>query len=153
MNSSFLKTLTEAVNGVTKLEDCAKAIAADCIDDLLLRISNDYSLDFSQLVEKYKDDVVERHATMSVERHKCMGKTTSGKSCSRFAVCGGYCRAHKSQGEFKKKLDDDAGLYSTTQIKKKNNIDIMKNLAEMGIEHVDIMSMKASKKVIEDFFE
>jgi hypothetical protein len=153
MNSSFLNTLTAAVNGVVKLEECAKSIANDCLDDVLLRISQDYNLDFTKLVEQYKEDVIERHATMSVERQVCKGHTTTGKPCSRFAVSGGYCRAHIQQGDVKKTMDNKTMDYSDKQVAKKRDNVVAKSLMGMGITTLDATSMKVSKTDNVNFFD
>jgi hypothetical protein len=153
MNSSFLNTLTAAVNGVVKLEECAKNIANDCLDDVLLRISQDYNLDFTKLVEQYKEDVVERHATMSVERQVCRGHTNANKPCTRFAVSGGYCRAHIQQGDVKKTLDNKGMDYSDKQVAKKRDNVVAKSLTGMGIQTLDATSMKVSKTDHVNFFD
>lgn len=151
MNSSFLKALTDAVNGVVKLEECAKNIVGDCLDDVLLRISQDYNLDFTKLVEHYKCDVIERHATMSVERQICKGKTTANKPCSRFAVSGGYCRAHICQGDKIKELNNKGTEYSEKIIAKKQDNVIAKNFTSMDIQLNT--SFKCSKQNSIDFFD
>ena len=153
MNSSFLNTLTAAVNGVVKLEECARSIASDCLDDVLLRISQDYNLDFTKLVEQYKEDVVERHATMAVERQVCRGHTLTNKPCTRSAVSGGYCRSHIQQGDVKKTLDNQSVNYSDKQIAKKRDNVIAKNLMSMGIDTIDATSMKVSKTNHVNFFD
>jgi hypothetical protein len=153
MNSSFLNTITAAVNGVVKLEECARSIASDCLDDVLLRISQDYNLDFTKLVEQYKEDAVERHATMSVERQVCKGRTSANNPCSRWAVSGGYCRAHIHQGDTKKTLDNQGMNYSVMQIAKKKDNVIAKTLMSMGIDTIDATSMKISKTDNVNFFD
>ena len=153
MNSSFLNTLTAAVNGVVKLEECARSIASDCLDDVLLRISQDYNLDFTKLVEQYKEDVVERHATMSVERQVCKGHTITNKPCTRFAVSGGYCRAHIEQGDIRKTQINEKMNYVGKQVAKKRDNVIAKSLINMGIDTIDATSMKVSKSDNVNFFD
>lgn len=150
--SSFVKVLNEAVNGIVRLEECAKIIANDCLDDVLMRIARDYNMDFTKLKEKYKDDVVDRHATLSSERQTCNGKTSSGKTCSRFAVSGGYCRSHYDQRDSKKEIDIKNNIYVDNLEVKKKDKELVKKLEKMNISVVDAVSLKASRRTEFEFF-
>jgi hypothetical protein len=114
---SFTQTLTDVVNGAKKLEDFTNIIVSSAVEDVLLRVSRDYGLDFTKLVNDYKDDVLDKHIS-GTGGTKCKGFTTTNKPCGRKAVCKGYCRGHAEQGATKQALDNKGVHYSTTTIKK-----------------------------------
>ena len=115
---SFTQTLTDVVNGAKKLEDFTNIIVSSAVEDVLLRVSRDYGLDFTKLVNDYKDDVLDKHALLGSGGTKCKGFTATNKPCGRKAVCRGYCRGHVEQGVAKQALDNKGVHYSTTTIKK-----------------------------------
>ena len=115
---SFSKTLEDVVNGAKKLEDFTNIIVSSAVEDVLLRVSRDYGLDFTKLVTDYKDDVLDKHALLGSGGTKCKGFTATNKPCGRKAVCRGYCRGHVEQGVAKQALDNKGVHYSTTTIKK-----------------------------------
>ena len=115
---SFSKTLEDVVNGAKKLEDFTSIIVSSAVEDVLLRISRDYGLDFTKLVNDYKDDVLDKHALLGSGGTKCKGFTATNKPCGRRAICRGYCRGHAAQGATKETLDNKGVHYSTTTIKK-----------------------------------
>jgi hypothetical protein len=99
MGDSFVRALAAVVQGTRQLEDFATTLLTSAVEDVLLCVARDYGHDYSVLVQKYRDSIVDRHASSGSSAATCAGKTTSGKSCSRKAVCRGYCRGHASQFE------------------------------------------------------
>ena len=152
MDSRFVIALTEAVNGVKKLEECAGIIVSAAVDDLLLRIARDYNLDFSKLVTDYKDDIVEAHTVLATGKQACKGLTIKKNNCSRQAVAGGYCRAHAQQGIDKKELDKKGVDYAISQTTKKEQDPIAVALKRLDIQPEDPRVFKVSKSDVTDFF-
>lgn len=100
MGDSFVRALTAVVQGTKQLEDFATTLLTSAVEDVLLCIARDYGHDYSVLVQKYRDPIVDRHASSGASGTMiCAGKTTSGKPCSKKAVCRGYCRGHSTQFE------------------------------------------------------
>jgi hypothetical protein len=99
MGDSFVRALAAVVQGTRQLEDFATTLLTSAVEDVLLCVARDYGHDYTVLVQKYRDSIVDRHASSGSSTATCAGKTTSGKSCSRKAVCKGYCRGHASQFE------------------------------------------------------
>jgi len=152
MNSSFVSALTEAVNGIRKFEECASIVVSAAIDDILLRIAQDYTLDFSKLVLDYKDDIVEAHTVLTTGKHMCKGMTNKKNPCMRHAVAGGYCRAHAQQGIEKKELDTKGVEYALKQTTKKEQDPVAIALRRLDIHTKDPRLFKVSKIDITDFF-
>jgi actin-like ATPase involved in cell morphogenesis len=152
MDSSFVAALTEAVNGIKKFEECAGLIVSTALDDVLLRIAQDYNLDFSKLVTDYKDDIVEAHTILTTGKQACKGLTIKKNKCSRQAVAGGYCRAHAQQGIEKKELDKKGVDYANSQTNKKEQDPIAVALKRLDIKTEDPRVFKVSKSEITDFF-
>jgi hypothetical protein len=152
MDSRFVVALTEAVNGVKKLEESASIIVSAAVDDLLLRIAKDHKLDFSKLVADYKDDIVETHTVLATEKQTCRGHTATKKPCSRQAVAGGYCRAHATQGIAKKELDTKGVDYAAGQENAKKRDPLAASLKRMNVVVEDSKAFKVSKTEVTDFF-
>ncbi|AGE56307.1 hypothetical protein PBCVNEJV1_463L [Paramecium bursaria Chlorella virus NE-JV-1] len=153
MDSQFVRVITEAVNGVKKLEDCAEVLVSAAIDDVLLRVAQDYSLDFTKLIADYKEDVVDTHAKLSTGKIMCRGTTTvTKKKCSKRAVSGGYCRAHISQGIAKQEIAKHAKEYSDLVHVQEKTSDLTVALEKMNISVLDSKHFKVSKSEITDFF-
>ena len=152
MDPSFVIALSEAVNAVRRLEDCAEIIVSTVVDDLLLRVSTEYHLDFTTLVKKYKADMLERHAVFATERQRCKGVTAAKKQCTRMAVSGGYCRSHVQQGIEKKEKDKMGEEYAVTQVSKRDQDPVAQSLKRLDIPVRDHKADKVSKTDITDFF-
>lgn len=98
MGDSFVRALAAVVQGTRQLEDFATTLLTSAVEDVLLCVARDYGHDYSVLVQRYRDAIVDRHAATG-SSGTCTGKTATGKPCSRKAVCKGYCRGHASQLE------------------------------------------------------
>ena len=134
---SFSQTLTDVVNGTRKLEDFANIIVSSSIEDVLLRVSRDYGLDFTKLVNDYKDDVLDKHALLlGSGGTKCKGFTTTNKPCGRKAVCRGYCRGHSAQAATNQNLDNKAVNYVTSSSKKGADDVLLHALEKLGANFV-----------------
>ena len=152
MDSQFVTALIQAVNGVKKLEECAGIIVSAAIDDLLLRIAQDYNLDFSKLVSEYKDDIVEAHTILATGKQMCKGRTAKNNPCSRQAVSGGYCRGHMDQGITKAELDKRGASYASSLAAKKEQQPLAVSLKRLDISTPDPKVFKVSKSEVSDFF-
>ena len=141
---SFSKTLEDVVNGAKKLEDFTNIIVSSAVEDVLLRVSRDYGLDFTKLVNDYKDDVLDKHI-FGAGGTKCRGFTTTNKPCGRKAVCKGYCRGHAEQGVAKQSLDNKGTHYSTTTIKKGGDDAILNVLGNKLGADVSVANHMVSK--------
>jgi hypothetical protein len=149
MDSGFVNALAEATVGIRKAEECARILLGAALDDVLLRIASDHNLNFTKLVEDYKDVIIDNHATFSDGKIACKGLTATGKHCSRAAIAGGYCKAHASQGIVANQKDKAAKSYARTVVKQ----DLANGLKRLGIDHVEFQKFKVSKKeVSSDFF-
>lgn len=142
---SFSKTLEDVVNGAKKLEDFTIIIVSSAVEDVLLRVSRDYGLDFTKLVTDYKDDVLDKHALLGSGGTKCKGFTTTNKPCGRKAVCKGYCRGHSDQGVVKQTLDNKGVHYCTTTFKKGADDDILNVLSSKLGANVSVENHMVSK--------
>ncbi len=131
---SFSQTLSDVVNGAKKLEDFTNIIVSSAVEDVLLRVSRDYGLDFTKLVNDYKDDVLDKHALLGSGSAKCKGFTTTNKPCGRKAVCKGYCRGHAEQGMAKQALDNKGVHYSMSAVKKGTEDSILNVLRKLGAD-------------------
>jgi hypothetical protein len=134
---TFSKTLEDVVNGARKLEDFTNTIVSSAIEDVLLRVSREYGLDFSKLVADYKDDVLDKHVLLGSGSATCRGITTTKKPCGRKAVCRGYCRGHSSQGATRDTLDKKGVYYSSMTFKKGADDTILNSLKKLGAESIE----------------
>ena len=142
---SFSQTLSDVVNGAKKLEDFTNIIVSSAVEDVLLRVSRDYGLDFTKLVNDYKDDVLDKHALLGSGGTKCKGFTATNKPCGRKAVCRGYCRGHVEQGVAKQALDNKGVHYSTTTVKKGADEAILNVLSKKLGANVSVENHMVSK--------
>ena len=152
MDSRFINALVDATNGVKKLEECAGIIVSAAVDDLLLRVAQDYNLDFSKLVSEYKDNIVEAHTVLATGKQVCKGHTIKNKPCSRQAVSGGYCRGHMEQGIAKAELDKRGVSYATSLAAKKEQQPLAVSLKRLDISTPDPKVFKVSKTEVSEFF-
>lgn len=92
---TFTKTLHSVLAGTRTLEDFGRVLVSSAVEDALLCVARDYGHDYGVLLKRYKDDVVGRHASGSLnERTTCTATTRSGKPCGRRAVLHGCCQQH-----------------------------------------------------------
>ena len=92
---TFTKTLHSVLAGTRSLEDFGRVLVTSAVEDALLCVARDYGYDYGVLLKKYKEEVVQRHASGSLaERTLCSGRTRSGKACGRRAVLHGCCQQH-----------------------------------------------------------
>lgn len=132
MDSTFLSTLSQVVNGAKVLEEFTSVIVGGAIEDVLLRVARDHGLDYSKLVRDYKDDVLDKHALLATGNVRCKGFTEKNKPCGRRAACKGYCRAHSSQGVERETKDRKGVSYVSSETKKKTDEKIWDALKRLG---------------------
>jgi len=130
---SFSKTLEDVVNGAKKLEEFTNIIVTSAIEDVLLRVSRDYGLNFTKLVDDYKDDVLDNCTLVGSGNAKCKGFTTTKKPCGRRAVCNGYCRGHSDQGIEKHAKQRQAVSYVSAKSKKGDD-PVIASLVRLGAD-------------------
>lgn len=98
MTDTFLKTLTSVLTGARQLEEFAGVLVSCAVEDTLLCVARDYGHDYSGLVQRYRDQVVQRHTSGSLtEKTQCRGTTKGGKPCNKRAQLHGYCQHHAAQ--------------------------------------------------------
>ena len=146
-SSSFLTTLANVVNGAKALEDFTGAIVGAAIEDVLLCVARDYGLNYSKMVDEYKDAVLDKHTLAGTGNAKCKGRTLANKPCGKRAVCRGYCRAHSSQQTDNEKNERRAVAYT---IKKKTDDPVVNVLKSLDAEIVPSSSYMISKINIKD---
>jgi hypothetical protein len=151
MDSSFLTTLSKVVNGAKAIEEFTSTIVGAAIEDVLLRVARDHGLDYSKLVDEYKDDVLDKHALLGTGNVKCKGFTDKKQPCGRRAVCRGYCRGHSSQGAERETKDRKGVSYVTKEIKKKTDEPVVNALKKLGSEIVPAADMMISKSDVLEF--
>jgi hypothetical protein len=118
--STLVKTLVGVVNGVSALEEYATVITNAALEDVLLRVSKDYGLNYAKLLDDYKDDVLDKHVTTYVGGDTCKAKLGKSRKCRNRAVCRGYCRKHVVKNVSEKTKDVTAESYVDKQRKIKN---------------------------------
>jgi hypothetical protein len=151
MDSSFLTTLSKVVNGAKAVEEFTSTIVGAAIEDVLLRVAKDHGLDYSKLVEEYKDDVLDKHALLGTGNVKCKGLTDKKQPCGRRAVCRGYCRGHSSQGADRETKDRKGVSYVSDKIKKKTDEPVVNALKKLGTDIVPAADMMISKSDVIEF--
>ncbi len=99
MADTFVRTLTSVINGTHQLENFASIIVGAAVEDALLCVARDYGHNYTTMVDRYRDALVDRHAMAGSGNSMCLAQTAGGSRCTRRAVCKGYCRMHASQAE------------------------------------------------------
>jgi len=143
MEGSFLKTLSNVVNGAKALEDFTGTIVGSAIEDVLLCVARDYGLNYTKLLDQYKDDILDKHALLGAGKAKCKGLTGANKPCGRRAVCKGYCRGHADQCVKNETNDRKAAAYAT--VKKKDADPVLKTLQSIGAQITPVNEFMISK--------
>ncbi|AAC96800.2 hypothetical protein PBCV1_A432R [Paramecium bursaria Chlorella virus 1] len=142
MEGSFLKTLSNVVNGAKAIEEFTGTIVGSAIEDVLLCVARDYGLNYTKLLEQYKDDILDKHALLGSGKAKCKGLTSTNKPCGRRAVCKGYCRGHADQCSKNETNDRKAIAYA---VKKKDT----DPLCAKGIAEVTQINAQKTKRTTE----
>ena len=142
MEGSFLKTLSNVVNGAKAIEEFTGTIVGSAIEDVLLCVARDYGLNYTKLLEQYKDDILDKHALLGSGKAKCKGLTGTNKPCGRRAVCKGYCRGHADQCSKNETNDRKAIAYA---VKKKDTDPILKTLQSIGSHITPVNEHMVSK--------
>jgi hypothetical protein len=96
-NRGLLKALQSVATGSLQVAEFTPLILSKAVDELLFQISKDYDLDYKELKDRYKQPIIDKHASMPGEEPRCKALTKKQKPCSRFAVLNGYCAAHSSE--------------------------------------------------------
>jgi hypothetical protein len=100
---AFQETLSRVVDGTLAVSDYLKTAMENALIDVLLCVARDHSLDYSQLVDDYVDDIVEKHTSVvNPSFGRCKGQTIHKKFCMNQAGGTGYCRKHLNQMATKK---------------------------------------------------
>lgn len=111
---AFVRAITDVLTGAKHARDLAEALVTEAMQQTLVRVCNDYPLDFTQLVAKYQGEIVASCCGMAVaQSEKACGATTKqGKPCGKKAVLNGMCTAHqhvwREQQEVQRRLEADA---------------------------------------------
>ena len=94
----LLRGINAIITGTLQVQDFTRIVVTGAVEDVLLRVSKDHGLDYSQLVAKYREDVVNAHASATGASHFCQGLRARGQKCSKRAVVNGFCQEHAAQG-------------------------------------------------------
>lgn len=95
---TFFKTLHSVLTGTRHVEEFAHVLVSSAVEDALLCVARDYGHEYTVLLKRYKDVVVDRHANGTlVEKNQCRGTTKGGKQCGKRGILHGYCQQHAVQ--------------------------------------------------------
>jgi hypothetical protein len=112
---AFQETLARVVDGTLAVSDYLKTALENALVDVLLCVAKDHSLEYTQLVDEYVDDIVEKHTSVvNPTFGRCKGETIHGKFCMNPAGGTGYCRRHLKQMATKKQKSSRVGSYAET---------------------------------------
>jgi hypothetical protein len=93
--SPFLRSLIDVLTGAHVAESLVKIVVTEAVHDTLTRVSRDYFLDYSTLVDKYAKDVVDECCRLTETTARCSATTVrDNKQCVRRAVLGDLCAVH-----------------------------------------------------------
>lgn len=96
--SGLVRALNAIVSGATQVQDFATVVIAAAVEDVLLQVSRDHGLNYKDLVARYKDGTVRRHASLAVVASgTCTAMSRAGKQCTKRAQLGTLCAAHAGQ--------------------------------------------------------
>lgn len=94
----LLKGLNAVITGAVQVQDFARVLVTEAVEDALLRVARDHGLEYRLLVAKYRDDLVQTHAVAAPDASlQCQGLTARGKRCGKRTVMNGHCQAHADQ--------------------------------------------------------
>ena len=103
-NRGLLKALQAVASGSLQVAEFTPVVLSKAVDELLFQISKDYEIDYKELKDKYKQPIIDKHATMPAVELRCKAFTKRGKPCTRYPVLNGYCSAHAD--EMRKEIED-----------------------------------------------
>ena len=101
--SGLVKALNAVAAGTMQVQDFSRVVVAAAVEDTLLRVSQDYGLNYKELLARYKEDVVTHHVTLAAVASTqgagagCQGLTRTGKGCQKRAQIAGFCLSHADQ--------------------------------------------------------
>lgn len=131
MGDTFLRVLTSVVSGERQLEEFAIAMVGAAVEDALLCVSRDYGHDYTAMVARYKDVMVDRHATVGVGNSTCRARKPTGARCDKRALCRGYCRTHQDARENEESRRKVIRVHKTAHVAPKDTVESA--LRSMGV--------------------
>lgn len=93
----FQRAMVDVMTGARHAHELAQVLATEAVEMTLARVASDYPLDYSTLVQKYRDEVVAaccKEFDAPRETDACAATTKGGKPCGRHAVGAGFCARH-----------------------------------------------------------
>ncbi len=104
-NRGLLKALQAVATGSLQVAEFTPVILSKALDELLFQISKDYDIDYKELKDKYKQPIIDKHATLPVVEPKCKAFTKKTKKpCNKYPVLNGYCSVHAE--EMRKEIEE-----------------------------------------------
>lgn len=91
-----MRALVGMLSGAREANAIARALASEAVHETLALVARDHPLDYTQLVDKYARQVVDRCCAMATCQAgaQCTCTTRAGKPCSKRAAVDGACLAH-----------------------------------------------------------
>jgi hypothetical protein len=84
-----------------EVEEFGQVFLKGVVQDVLLRVSRDFGLSYTELMSRYEKVVVDTHVSnlTAEENHRgnrviCHAMSSRGKRCSKRACINGYCKVH-----------------------------------------------------------
>jgi hypothetical protein len=129
--SALERAVGELLSGARHTHEVAEMLVIEAVQETLARVCREYPLDYTQLVNKYQDDVVaqccrlcETRQPAPAAKESCCATLKSGKPCSRRAIFGGYCGKHVEEFKAHQAMQRRKDAYIDT-LARTHNVDAM----------------------------
>lgn len=95
----FARAMLDVMTGTASVESLSNTLVIGAVRECIERVSSEYGLDVREVSDRFEEEIVKRHSSMSVSQSVgnvllCTAITRSGKPCCRQRKVGTFCLVH-----------------------------------------------------------